>query len=136
MPQRAKKEKEGLGIVQTQYYNAPKDEKFLMESGASFSELKIAYETYGKLNSRKNNAVLICHALSGDAHAAGYHAGEKKPGWWDDMIGPEKAFDTNKYFVVSSNIIGGCKGSSGPNSINPSTGKPYALSFPIVFVVE
>ncbi len=136
MPQRAKKEKEGLGIVQTQYYNAPKDEKFLMESGASFSELKIAYETYGKLNSRKNNAVLICHALSGDAHAAGYHAGEKKPGWWDDMIGPEKAFDTNKYFVVSSNIIGGCKGSSGPNSINPSTGKPYALSFPIVSVVD
>ena len=136
MPQKPKKEKEGLGLVKTKYYNMPKGEKFPLESGAVLPELKIAYETYGKLNKSKNNAILICHALSGDAHAAGYHSGETKPGWWDDMIGPEKAFDTNKYFVICSNIIGGCKGSSGPNAINPSTGKPYGLSFPIVSVLD
>jgi len=96
--------------------------------------LRIAYETYGVLDEKKNNAVLICHALSMDAHAAGYHNGETKPGWWDDMIGPGKAFDTDHYFVICSNVIGGCKGSSGPSSINPKTGKPYALGFPIVTI--
>jgi len=122
--------------VLTKYYNAPEDEKFVLESGATLAELKIAYETYGELNEDKTNAVLICHALSGDAHAAGYHTGDKKPGWWHGMIGPEKAFDTDKYFIICSNVIGGCKGSSGPNSINSSTGKPYGLSFPIVSIKD
>jgi len=124
----------GKNIVETRYYNAPKGEEFTLESGIKLRELKIAYETYGELNKNRTNAVLICHALSGDAHAAGYHEGDKKPGWWDGMIGPGKAFDTDKYFIICSNVIGGCKGSSGPNSIDPSTGKAYGLSFPIVSV--
>jgi len=131
-----KNKNQGIGLVKTKYYNAPEDEKFVLESGASLPELKIAYETYGKLNADGTNVVLICHALSGDAHAAGYHADEKKPGWWDEMIGSGKAFDTDKYFVICSNVIGGCKGSSGPNSINPAKGKPYGLSFPIVSIKD
>ncbi|MBD3379297.1 MAG: homoserine O-acetyltransferase [Candidatus Omnitrophica bacterium] len=124
------------GLVELKYFNLPEGEMFLLESGLKLPELKIAYETYGKLNARKSNAVLICHALSGDAHAAGYYRGEKKPGWWHEMIGPGKAFDTDKYFVVCSNIIGGCKGSSGPNSLDPRTGKPYGLSFPLVTIKD
>ena len=120
--------------TETKYFNLPKGKEFVLESGAKLNGLKIAYETYGELNQGKNNAVLICHALSGDAHAAAYHHGDTKPGWWDDMIGPGKAFDTDKYFVICSNIIGGCRGSSGPNSVNPDSGKPYGLSFPIVSV--
>ncbi len=123
-------------IVETKYYTMPKEEKFALESGVRLEELRIAYETYGKLNEKRTNAVLICHALSGDAHAADFHRGENKPGWWHDMIGPGKAFDTQKYFVICSNVIGGCKGSSGPKSINPSTGKPYGLSFPIVSIKD
>lgn len=131
-----KKDKKSVGTVETKYYNSPRGEEFVLENGAKLPELKIAYETYGRLNRRRTNAVLICHALSGDAHAAGFHKGKKKPGWWDDMIGPEKAFDTKKYFVICSNIIGGCKGSSGPNFLNPATGKPYGLSFPIVSIKD
>lgn len=127
-----KKRADGSGTVETVYYNLPDKETFRLESGLKLKELKIAYETYGKLNASRSNAVLICHALSGDAHAAGYHKGDKKPGWWDEMIGPGKAFDTDRYFIICSNVIGGCKGSSGPNSIDPATGKPYGLSFPIV----
>jgi homoserine O-acetyltransferase len=85
---------------------------------------------------KKSNALLVCHALSGDAHAAGFHEGDKAAGWWDDMIGPGKAFDTDKYFVICSNVIGGCKGSSGPTSINPQTGKHYGLDFPIVTIKD
>jgi homoserine O-acetyltransferase/O-succinyltransferase len=123
-------------FVDTKYYNAPDDGSFELESGLKLKGLKIAYETYGKLTEEKDNAILICHALSGDAHAAGYRRGEKKPGWWDNMIGPGKAFDTDKYFVICSNVIGGCKGSSGPNSDDPSTNKPYGLSFPIVSIAD
>lgn len=123
-----------VGTVTTKYYNAPEGEFFQLESGLKIQGLKLAYETYGELNEKKDNAILICHALSGDAHVAGYHRGEKKPGWWEDMIGPGKAFDTDKYFVLCSNIIGGCKGSSGPNSIDPATDKPYGLGFPIVSI--
>ncbi len=129
-----KSESENIGFVEPKYYVMPEGEEFVLESGVKLPELKVCYETYGELNERKSNAVLICHALSGDAHAAGFHQGDKKPGWWDDMIGPGKAFDTDKYFVICSNVIGGCKGSSGPNSIDPSTGKPYGLSFPIVSI--
>jgi len=130
------KNEKDLGFVDTKYFNIPKEEEFVLETGIKIKELKIAYETYGKLNKNKSNAILICHSLSGDAHAAGYHHGDKKPGWWNDMIGFGKAFDTDKYFVICSNVIGGCKGSSGPNSINPQTGKPYGLSFPIVSVLD
>ncbi len=98
--------------------------------------LEIAYETYGELSPEKDNAILLCHALSGDAHAAGYHKGSTKPGWWSDYVGPGKAFDTNRFFIISSNVIGGCQGSSGPLSINPKTGKPYASSFPFVSIKD
>ena len=109
-------------------------ESLPLDSGMSLEPLTIAYETYGRLNEQGTNAVLILHALSGDAHAAGYYAGEDKPGWWETMIGPGKGFDTDRYFVICSNVIGGCKGSSGPNSINPATGKEYGLDFPLVTV--
>lgn len=105
-----------------------------LDCGAVLSPVDVAYETYGELNADRSNAILICHAFSGDAHAAGISDEDGKPGWWDNMIGPGKAFDTNKYFVICSNILGGCKGTTGPASINPATGCPYALSFPAVTV--
>jgi homoserine O-acetyltransferase len=95
----------------------------------------LAYEAYGQPNADKSNAILILHALTGDAHAAGvYGPDDKKPGWWDSLIGPGKAFDTDKYWVICSNVIAGCKGSTGPSSINPATGRPYGIDFPIVTV--
>jgi len=106
-----------------------------LDSGESLGPITLAYETYGELNEEHSNTILIEHALSGDAHAAGYHSSQDpKPGWWDDCIGPGKAFDTDRYFVVCSNVIGGCQGSTGPSSINPGTGKPYGLSFPVVTI--
>jgi len=109
-------------------------DELMLENGEKLGPITIAYETYGKLNSDGTNAVLILHSLSGDAHAAGLHEGEKEPGWWDSMIGPGKAFDTDKYFMICSNVLGGCKGSTGPSSINPKSGKPYALDFPLITV--
>ncbi len=106
-----------------------------LKSGKTLSNVEIAYETYGKLNEDKDNAILVLHALTGDAHAA-FLDKNNKPGWWDDMIGPNKAFDTNKYFVISSNILGGCKGTTGPSSINPKTNKPYALEFPVITIED
>ena len=121
-------------IVQTEFYTIDKKIKF--ESGVEFGPVTVAYETYGRLNEAKDNAILVVHALTGDAHAAGYHnENDKKPGWWDDLIGSGKAFDTYKYYVISTNILGGCSGTTGPSSINPETGKPYGLSFP-VFTIE
>lgn len=123
-----------VGIVETKYYTIEEPIKF--ESGVEFSPITVAYETYGKLNENKDNAILVIHALTGDAHAAGYHSeNDKKAGWWDTLIGPNKAFDTNKYFIVCTNILGGCSGTTGPSSINPKTGKPYGLDFP-VFTIE
>lgn len=108
---------------------------FILESGAKLGPVTVAYETYGQLNESCTNAVLVCHALSGDAHAAGRHASEDaKPGWWDSMIGPGKGIDTEKYFVICSNFLGGCKGTTGPTSINPDTGTPYGLDFPVITV--
>ncbi len=130
--------KEGsLGIVQTKLFTfGDPPGEMPLEFGGKLGPITMAYETYGKLNSGKSNAVLILHALSADAHAAGYHEGEKSPGWWDAMIGPGKAFDTEKYFVICSNVVGGCKGSTGPYSLNPATGRPYALNFPGVTIAD
>jgi homoserine O-acetyltransferase len=123
----------GVGIVQTRY--ATWIEPLQLESGATLGPVTLAYETYGVLNAQRDNAILLLHALSGDAHAAGYHsATDRKPGWWDSMVGPGRAFDTNKYFVICSNVIGGCVGSTGPGSINPATGKPYGASFPVITI--
>jgi len=127
-----------VGIVATEYFTfAQPPNEMELESGQKLGPITLAYETYGRLNDAKDNAIMVFHALSGDAHAAGYNApDEKSPGWWDIMIGPGKAFDTNKYFVICANIVGGCKGSTGPASIDPQTGRPYALSFPIVTVKD
>ncbi|WP_406657551.1 homoserine O-acetyltransferase [Methanolobus sp. ZRKC2] len=123
---------ESVGAVETQYYNFPLD--FRLDSGKDLKGATLAYETYGNLNADKSNAILVCHALTGDAHAAGWHSGDKKPGWWDTLIGPGKALDTGKFFVICSNILGGCKGSTGPSSINPETGNPYGLEFPVITI--
>jgi homoserine O-acetyltransferase len=126
-----------IGVVETQYYTfAFQPDEMVLENNETLGPVTLAYETYGKLNQEKSNAILLLHALSGDAHVAGYHQGDKNPGWWDSMVGPGKAFDTDKYFVICSNIIGGCKGSTGPSSINPGTGKPYALDFPLVSISD
>jgi len=127
-----------LSSIETHYFtfgNTPGD-LLELECGRLFGPITLAYETYGTLNARGSNAILIQHTLTSDAHAAGYHAGDDRPGWWDDMIGPGKAFDTDKYFVICSNVIGGCKGSTGPSSINPGTGIPYGLDFPVITVKD
>ncbi len=114
----------------------PPDEMFL-ESGARLGPVTIAYETYGQLSTSRDNVVLIAHAFSGDSHVAGCltdDQGEAKPGWWDSMVGPGKGIDTNRYFVICSNILGSCMGSTGPAAINPATGKPYGLDFPVVTI--
>ncbi len=126
--------RESVGLVETRCFNIP--EEIVLEHGDRLNDVEIAYETYGKLNNEKSNAVLICHALSGDAHAAGWHKGEEKPGWWDIVIGPGKALDTDKYFVICSNVLGGCKGTTGPSSVSPKTGKPYGLDFPVITVKD
>ncbi|OGW79407.1 MAG: homoserine O-acetyltransferase [Omnitrophica bacterium RIFCSPLOWO2_12_FULL_44_17] len=126
-----------VGIVEPRFFTfAEAPDELTLESGEKLGPLTLAYETYGELNGDKTNAILILQAFSGDAHAAGYHEDDDKPGWWDNMIGPGKAFDTTKYFVICSNVIGGCKGSTGPASINPKTHKPYALDFPIITVSD
>ncbi|MBU4193830.1 MAG: homoserine O-acetyltransferase [Actinobacteria bacterium] len=126
-----------MGIVETQYYTfAAPPGRFLLDSGEKLVPITVAYETYGDLNEDRSNAILVLHALSGDAHAAGLHKGQNKPGWWDDMIGPGRAFDTDKYFVVCSNVLGGCKGTTGPSSINPSTGRPFGTDFPLVTIPD
>jgi homoserine O-acetyltransferase len=119
-------------VVETQILRV--ERPFRLESGDMIPAMDIAYETYGTLGRHRDNAILIMHALSGDAHAAFYHSGDRKPGWWDCMIGPGKAFDTDRFFVVCSNVIGGCKGTTGPASINPQTGRQYGLSFPPVTI--
>jgi homoserine O-acetyltransferase/O-succinyltransferase len=124
-----------VGIVQTQTFTFAEEEPMRLKSGATLGPVTLAYETYGTLNDDRSNAILILHALSGSAHAAGYHSvDDPKPGWWDECIGPGKAFDTNRFFVICSNVIGSCYGSTGPASTNPATGKPYGLGFPVVTI--
>jgi homoserine O-acetyltransferase len=105
-----------------------------LDNGSTLAPVEVAYESYGQLNAAKSNAILIEHAFSGDAHAAGVNAETGKPGWWDNMIGPGKGFDTDRYFVICTNVLGGCRGTTGPSSIDPSTGCPYALKFPAITI--
>ncbi|MGO2233951.1 MAG: homoserine O-succinyltransferase MetX [Marinomonas sp.] len=126
---------DSVGIVTPQI--AQFDTPLALSCGQSLSSYQLIYETYGTLNQSASNAILICHALSGDHHAAGYHAmSDSKPGWWDTAIGPGKAIDTNKFFVIALNNLGGCCGSTGPTSINPETGQRWEASFPIVTVED
>ena len=142
-----------VGTVETQFLDLP--EPLPLDCGRELFPIRMAYETYGTLSPARDNVILVCHALSGDAHAAGYSA---KPavestrdgfraderdagkgrglGWWDGMIGPGKAFDTNHFFVVSSNLLGGCRGTTGPSSVNPATGQPYGSAFPVITVAD
>jgi homoserine O-acetyltransferase len=122
-----------VGLVTPQTHRF--DEPLTLACGYTLASYDIVYETYGELNAEHSNAVLICHALSGDHHAAGYHTeDDKKPGWWDTYIGPGKPIDTNLFFVVSLNNLGGCGGSTGPRSVNPATGKPWGADFPMLRV--
>jgi homoserine O-acetyltransferase len=107
-----------------------------LDSGAELAPVQVAYETYGELNSDKSNAILILHAFSGDAHAAGISQETGLPGWWDSMIGPGKGFDPSRYFVICSNVLGGCRGTTGPGSINPATGRPFGISFPGITIAD
>jgi homoserine O-acetyltransferase len=126
---------DSLGIVtpQCMQFDAP----FACASGKALPGFELVYETYGTLNADKSNAILICHALSGHHHVAGYHSEDRKSvGWWDNMVGPGKPVDTDKFFVIGVNNLGGCHGSTGPRSINPSTGQPYGSAFPVVTVED
>ncbi|MGE5489298.1 MAG: homoserine O-acetyltransferase MetX [bacterium] len=118
-------------IVETQSVTF---DSLALDCGATLSPVEVAYETYGELNAARSNAILIVHALTGDAHAAGISKTDGKPGWWANMIGPGKAFDTDRYFVICSNVLGGCRGTTGPASIDPATGCPYAMSFPVITI--
>jgi len=125
-----------VGIVETKYFTfAQPPNELELECGRKLGPIPLAYETYGTLSPARDNAILVLHALSGDAHAAGYHRpGEKNPGWWDIMIGPGKGMDTGKYFVICANFFSGCQGSTGPSSIDPATGRPFGITFPMVTV--
>ena len=142
-----------VGLVETQYLDLP--QPLRLDCGRVLSPVRIAYETYGTLSAARDNVILVCHALSGDAHAAGvsvnpaaastrdgFRADERDAGstvglgWWDGMIGPGKAFDTDRYFVVSSNLLGGCRGTTGPSSTNPATGRAYGSDFPVITVAD
>jgi homoserine O-acetyltransferase len=111
-------------------------ESLQLDSGITLAPVDVAYQTYGELNAARSNAILIAHAFSGDAHAAGTSRETGKPGWWDSMIGPGKGFDTDQYFVICSNVLGGCRGTTGPVSVNPATGKPFAMAFPWVSISD
>lgn len=125
-----------VGIIARHAYTfAEPPHELTLESGARLGPITVAYETCGTLNAEKSNAILILHALSGDAHVAGYHGTEDaRPGWWESMVGPGKGIDTDKYFVVCSNILGSCMGTTGPCAMNPQTGKPYGRDFPVVTI--
>jgi len=121
--------------VETQYAHVAEGGLDL-DCGRRLEGATVAYECYGRLNAARDNAILVCHALSGGAHAAGWHEGAAKPGWWDVLIGPGKALDTDRYFVISSNVLGSCYGTTGPSSIEPCTGRPYGSRFPVVTIAD
>ncbi|HHW10220.1 MAG TPA: homoserine O-acetyltransferase [Firmicutes bacterium] len=118
----------------TQYFTFAKDGDFPLDSGRLFGPITLAYETYGRLNSERSNAVLIVHALTGDAHCASHGEDDPEKGWWEPLVGPGKVFDTRRYFVICSNVLGGCQGSTGPASYDPQTGKPYGMRFPVITI--
>lgn len=121
--------------IETKYFSfAQPPQELSLESGEKLGPITLAYETYGELNNQKSNAILIAHALSGDSHAAGLSKNNGSNGWWDNLIGPGKGIDTSKYFVICSNVMGGCKGSTGPASINPKTGRNYGTDFPLTTI--
>lgn len=124
----------GLGTVATRRAVVTGDGPLRLASGAELDHVEVAYETYGRLNPARDNAVVVCHALTGDAHAAGVHRGARRPGWWDDLIGPGRAVDTDRYFVVCANLLGGCAGTTGPSSTDPRTGRPYGPDFPLLTI--
>ncbi|PCJ62880.1 MAG: homoserine O-acetyltransferase [Planctomycetota bacterium] len=128
-----------VGIVERKVFSfaGEGEDALKLDSGKILKNINLAYETYGHLNDDKSNAILILHALSGDAHVAGFNnSSDDKPGWWDNIIGPGKPLDTKKYFIICSNVIGGCAGSTGPSDINSETNKPYGLDFPFVTVFD
>lgn len=110
------------------------DAPLLLDCGVSLAPLEIAYQTYGALNAARSNAILVCHALTGDQYVASHHPITGRPGWWNTIVGPGRPVDTDRYFVICANVIGGCIGSTGPTSINPATGQPYGLSFPVITI--
>ncbi len=112
------------------------EEPLVLQSGAMFRPITVVYETYGTLNADRSNAILICHALSGDAHVTRGAGTDGRPGWWEEAVGPEKAFDTDRYFVICSNVLGGCSGTTGPSSVDPTTGGRYGLTFPVITVAD
>lgn len=120
-------------IVETQLMRFP---SLSLDCGVTLMNLEVAYETYGTLNQDRSNAILLLHAFSGDAHAAGIHKDTGQPGWWSSMVGPGLPFDTNRYFMISSNVLGGCRGTTGPGSIDQSIGEPYAMRFPVITVSD
>lgn len=127
-----------VGIVETRTVKLDLPEGGLrLKRGGLLKEIEVAYESYGELSEKKDNVVYICHALTGDAHVAGFHSADSRtPGWWEEMVGPGKGIDTNYYHVVCANILGGCKGTTGPSSINPDTGKPYGSTFPGITITD
>ena len=131
-------EENSVGIVRTQTIRVvEQDQPLKLDCGKTLAPIDVAYETYGKLSEAGDNAILICHALSGNAHVAGRNShDDKKPGWWENMVGPGKGIDTEKYFVICSNFLGGCSGTTGPWSENTATGKPYGLDFPIITIAD
>jgi homoserine O-acetyltransferase len=125
-----------VGIVATQFATLfePPHELTLV-TGTRLGPVRVAYETYGTLGPERDNAIFVCHALTGDAHVAGLHAPtSRKPGWWDELVGPGKGLDTNRYFVICANVLGGCQGTTGPNSVDPATGAPFGSRFPFLTV--
>ena len=131
-----RKTENSVGIVQTKTIRVvEKDKPMELGCGKTLAPVDVAYETYGEINKAGDNVILICHALTGNAHVAGKNKpDDEKVGWWDVMIGPGKGIDTDKYFVICSNILGGCSGTTGPASINPATKKPYGLDFPMITI--
>jgi homoserine O-acetyltransferase len=126
-----------VGYVETQRVVLfTEDDPLVLESGETVAPVQVAFETYGRLDPGSGNTVLICHALTGDAHAAGHHGDPERPGWWDTLIGPGKPVDTDRFFVVCPNLLGGCKGTTGPSSTDPATGRPYGLRFPHFTVAD
>jgi homoserine O-acetyltransferase len=131
MSDRLQTDADGCGVVVF-----PRERPLRLDSGATIENLEIAYRTFGRLNADRSNAILICHALTLDQHVAGVHPLTGKPGWWTRMVGPGLPLDPDRHFIICSNVVGGCMGSTGPSSINPATGEPWGLAFPVVTIAD